>query len=354
MSRRIFCKVLLVVVAIFGLFVFSGVLSAQASSDPAFERARDVQERNTDWLMAIDDVEGTAIGYNQNDQLAVKVFTAGPGVRGIPQELDGVPVQVIVTGKFYALPQPTTPPGQEDRVDPTAWFERPVPIGVSTGHPDITAGTIGCRVKDDGDNVYALSNNHVYANCNNAEIGDDVLQPGAFDGGGAGDEIGTLFDYVPIDFTGFDNEVDAAIASTTTVEVDNATPLGGYGIPSSAILSPENPEELLGVPVQKYGRTTGLTKGIVSDVEAIVNVGYGDVDGDGESDVARFVGQIMIVGDKCKFSRGGDSGSLIVTNDDECKPVGLLFAGGGRWTIANPINEVLDALDVTIDDTIDE
>jgi len=37
------------------------------------------------------------------------------------------------------------------------WWARPVPIGVSTGHPDITAGTIGARVTD-GVNVYALSN----------------------------------------------------------------------------------------------------------------------------------------------------------------------------------------------------
>lgn len=58
----------------------------------------------------------------------------------------------------------------------------------------------------------------------------------------------------------------------------------------------------------------------------------------------------MIVGTKGKFSRGGDSGSLIVTQNENKNPVGLLFAGGGRWTIANPIGLVLDAFDVTIDD----
>ena len=60
MTRRIFCKVLLVVVAVFGLLVLSGVLSAQGRSEDAFERVRDVQERNTDWLMAMNGVEGTA------------------------------------------------------------------------------------------------------------------------------------------------------------------------------------------------------------------------------------------------------------------------------------------------------
>ena len=357
MTRRFFCKALLVVVAIFGLFVFSGVLSAQGSGDWAFERVREVQEKNTDWLMAIDDVEGTAIGFNENDQLAVKVFTAGPGVRGIPQEIDGVPVQVIVTGKFYALPQLAPAPGQgkvDVEVDPTARFDRPVPIGVSTGHPAVTAGTIGCRVTD-GTDVYALSNNHVYADCNYAKLDDPVLQPGRVDGGTVGpdptiidgDEIGTLSAYITINFSGGDNYVDAAIALSTIDLLDNDTPEDGYGIPNATIFV----GDLLGLQVQKYGRTTGLTKGIVSEVNAISNVGYGDVDGDGDDDVARFEDQIIILGERCKFSRGGDSGSLIVTNNEGCNPVGLLFAGGGRRTIANPIGAVLEAFTVTIDDT---
>ena len=341
MTRRIFCKVLLVVVVTLGLFVFSGILSAQGSGDGAFERVRDAQEKNTDWLMAIDDVEGTAIGYNENNQLAVKVFTARWGVRGIPQALDGVPVQVIVTGKFYALPQPTTPPGQEeDGVDPTARFDRPVPIGVSTGHPAVTAGTIGCRVKDGAGNLYALSNNHVYADCGNAGIGDVVLQPGRVDGGvNPDDAIGTLDAFVPIDFSeGGINYVDAAIALCSEATLDNATPGDdGYGIPNSEITSAG-----LGLAVQKYGRTTGLTKGSVSEVNATVNVGYG-------VGTAVFVNQVVIIGERGRFSRGGDSGSLIVTNDEDCNPVGLLFAGGGRRTIASPMGAVLDALDVAVD-----
>ena len=186
MTRRIFCKVLLVVVAIFGLLVLSNVLLAQGRSEDAFERVRKVQERNTNRLMAMNGVEGTAIGYNQNDRLAVKVFVSRGGVAGIPRTLEGIPVQPVVTGKFYALApggergKPDKPgkppkPDPEPPVDPAGWCPRPVPIGVSTGHPNITAGTIGCRVTD-GTNVYALSNNHVYANSNEATIGDNVLQ----------------------------------------------------------------------------------------------------------------------------------------------------------------------------------
>jgi len=57
-----------------------------------------------------------------------------------------------------------------------------VPTGVSTGHPAITAGTIAARVTD-GINVYALSNNHVYADENQAALGDEMIQPGTYDGG---------------------------------------------------------------------------------------------------------------------------------------------------------------------------
>lgn len=65
-------------------------------------------------------------------------------------------------------------------------------MGGFTGDPDITAGTIGARVKK-GNNVYALSNNHVYADSSAATAGDNVLQPGAYDGGmDPADAIGTL------------------------------------------------------------------------------------------------------------------------------------------------------------------
>ncbi|MHC4215795.1 MAG: hypothetical protein ACYSWP_20800, partial [Planctomycetota bacterium] len=134
-------------------------------------------------------------------------------VAGIPKKIDGVVVHKVITGEIRALrppagkgPKPKDPP-----VDRTSRFDRPVPIGISTGHPDITAGTIGCRVTKGG-NVYALSNNHVYADENKATKGDSVLQPGKFDGGNVStDVIGTLDDFEEIKFNGSANVIDAAI-----------------------------------------------------------------------------------------------------------------------------------------------
>jgi hypothetical protein len=230
--------------------------------------------------------------------------------------------------------------------DLTPIAARPSPIGVSTGHPWITAGTIGCRVADANGDVYALSNNHIYAAFNDASIGDNVLQPGPYDGGvDSRDAIGTLANFVPINFSWRGtNTVDAAIALTSTDKLGTATPTDdtgaqlGYGIPSATTAA-----ATVGMNVQKYGRTTGLTTGTVSAINANVFVSYG------YAGYARFTGQI-VVGTQ-DFTAAGDSGSLVVAQDGKNSPVGLVFAGNGANTICNPIDTVLSALSVTVDDT---
>ena len=147
-----------------------------------------------------------------------------------------------------------------------------------------------------------------------------------------------------INFDGSGNVVDAAIAVSSTAELGNATPSDGYGTPKS-----ETVAAAINQKVKKYGRTTGLTKGQVFAINATVNVNYG------APGVARFVNQIIIF--PGEFSAGGDSGSLIVADGkgrnkgDDRKPVGLLFAGSTSMTVANPIDAVLAAFSVTVDDS---
>ena len=326
-------------VAIIGLLTLLGVAtqaSAQGRIAQALEHLINVQEKHTEFLLTREGVVGTAVGRDRDGQLAVKVFVkTGAHAAGIPSYLDGVPVAVDVTGDIVALARSS--------VVRTARFDRPVPIGVSTGHPNITAGTISCRVTD-GTNVYALSNNHVYANENRASIGDNVLQPGPYDGGkNPDDAIGTLAAFQTIAFCNPypsncpNNTIDAAIARSSTSLLGNATPSDGYGTPRSTPVTPQ-----VNLRVKKYGRTTGLTKGKVYALNATVNVGY-------DTGTARFVGQIVIT--PGSFSAPGDSGSLIVVNggSDDRKAVGLLFAGSSFVTIANPIGSVLSVLGVSID-----
>lgn len=241
----------------------------------------------------------------------------------------------------------TTQSGTEPVVNRQGWCSRPVPIGVSTGHPAITAGTIACRLKDISGNVFALSNNHVYAAENQASIGDNALQPGTYDGGAEGsnpsiidgDEIGTLTAFVPVIFYPFGlNTIDAAIVECSEATLGNSTPDDGYGIPNSTTTG-----AYIGQAVQKYGRTTGLTKGTVTAVNGAFFVQY-------STGFAIFMDQIVVEGNIESFSGPGDSGSLVVTDNLSCNPVGLLFAGSSSQTIINPIDAVLGAFSgVSID-----
>ena len=351
MKKRLWIGILLAVFALAALSA-SPAYGGNSNSEDGLERAKQAQERHTDDLLQIQGVVGTAVGHGSQGRPAVFVLTERAGVSGIPSRLDGVTVVTHVVGKIVAFDPPPHNHGNggdngEDPPPPTDCSSttercRPAHIGQSTGHPDITAGTIGARVTD-GSDVYALSNNHVYADENLASIGDAVIQPGTFDGGSLdADGIGTLDDFEPIVFsTSANNVMDVAIALTSIADLGNATLSDGYGVPKSTTI-----EASINQKVKKYGRTTGETKGQVFAINAIVNVGY-------STGVARFVNQIIIT--PGSFSAGGDSGSLIVVDGkgknkaDDRKPVGLLFAGSSFATIANPIDAVLTRFGVTID-----
>jgi len=311
------------------------------------------QAKHTNRLLADREVLGTGIGRLTDGRPEVTVFARNASAAAkLPRDLDGIPVVIEVTGDITILPEkadasPRGKPGGGGgggNLQPTSFFPRPVPIGVSTGRADeCAAGTIGARVKN-GNTVYALSNNHVYAAENAGHQGDPVWQPGRYDlscatNNPANDltyRLGTLTRNTTISFTG-DNVVDGAIALVDVDHLGKATPSGGYGTPASTTTA-----ATLNMAVQKYGRTTGLTTGVVIGVNVTVNVQYTD-------GVARFVKQVQIRGDRGAFSKAGDSGSLIVTRNNSNIPVALLFAGGSTSTFANPIGDVLSALGVSID-----
>jgi hypothetical protein len=218
---------------------------------------------------------------------------------------------------------------------------RPLIAGASVGHVSITAGTLGAFVRTSDGELAILSNNHVLADENRAEIDDPIIQPADLDGGEAPEDVvARLAEYVPIAPVGV-NRVDAAFATVLDgVDVDPVGPLGALGL---GTVVPEDANR-----VRKLGRTTGLTAGRVSafNVRSLV-VEY-EI-----SPTVRFDGQIEVQTEGGgEFSLGGDSGSLIVSEGDRV-PVGLLFAGsdqggdeGGSVTYANPIAEVLAALNV--------
>jgi hypothetical protein len=215
----------------------------------------------------------------------------------------------------------------------TTHRHRPAFPGVSIGHYNSTAGTFGCLVEDKEGRIQILSNNHILANLNSANLGDPILQPGPADGGHRHkDVIAELSAYIPIDFEGL-NRVDAALAEPLNYsDVRPDIPHIGHveGITSAR----------LNIPVIKFGRTTGLTFGTITGRNATIKVNV-------EGNEVLFEDQIVIEGRRGRFSDEGDSGSLIL--DTNRQAIGLLFAGSATGvTFANPIDDVLTSLSVEI------
>ncbi|GAB1422122.1 hypothetical protein MASR2M15_23350 [Anaerolineales bacterium] len=128
-----------------------------------------------------------------------------------------------------------------------------------------------------------------------------------------------------------DNMVDAALAKPI-----NPAMLSGMIRHIGTITGTKAPT--LGMSIRKSGRTTDYTEGMITLVNATVNVAYHTVNG---PKTARFTGQILA----SPMSQGGDSGALMV-EQGSTHAVGLLFAGSGAATIFTPIDKVLSALNI--------
>jgi hypothetical protein len=225
----------------------------------------------------------------------------------------------------------------------TLWHQqrqRPLLIGASVAHYQVTAGSIGgFPTHSESEKRVVLSNNHVLANEGRGAIGDVIVQPGPYDGGTVSRyRIGELLKFVPMKTTG--NIVDAAIASIDDGVQFDVTQLRGLATLAGVRTTDLRP----GDSVAKVGRTTGVTHGTVTAIELdslVIDYDVGQLSFDRQLE---FEGS-----DDLAFSQGGDSGSLII--DSENRASSLLFAGseqGGQngkgLTYGNPINDVIAAL----------
>jgi hypothetical protein len=194
------------------------------------------------------------------------------------------------------------------------------------------SGTLGALVTD-GTNQYILSNNHVLARSDQAVAGEDVSQPGLIDNG-------CRISTVVADFTGaspLGSNVDAAVAQLRPGQMDSTGFIEDIGVPRSSIVNPS-----VGLGVAKSGRTTGFTTGTISSINTSVSVQYQRGCNQGKKFTVSYSNQVVI--NSSTFSAGGDSGSLILTNNASHNPVALLYAGSSTSTIGNPVGEVLTKL----------
>jgi len=259
----------------------------------------------------------------------------------IPEEIDGIETDVRETDPI--LPLRTS-------------RHRPMPGGVSGGHPKVSAGTIsGLEVAEV---KYIGSNSHVIANCGDCKVGDPIWQPGRLDGGTAADAIGHLTKWVPLHFVdGPDpcpfahlfekvvntilrwgrfhhrintlstrmNKVDAAVGLPIADE-DVLLEVLDIGLPTGF------GEAKVGNILRKSGRTTEFSQGTVIDTDGAANVSFG---GHG---MAMFDDQIVTT----DMADPGDSGSLAFREDNVL--VGWVFAGNNQFTIINKIWNIIEGL----------
>lgn len=333
-------------------------------------------------------VVGVGVGYREKagrrtDEEAIIVFVTKKvalqkldGAEMVPRSLRGQRVDVIEIGEVRLLEEGTSS-SQEEEESPLSgggrlkrW--RPAPGGVSVGHYKVTAGTLGCAVKDPKTGErFILSNNHVLANSSSgddgrASAGDPVLQPGPYDGGRPDlDTIAPLARFIPLRPTllplrcataryweSLANRILTIIRPSYRLYLQRGNDEGNLvdaalaGPLGEAELSPEImelgrisgiAEAYPGDEVVFSGRTSGVARGtvIARDVSLFVTMEQGKE--------LYFVDQLVT----SAVSRPGDSGSLLL--DSKNRAVGLLFAGSQTVSVCNRMQNVCTLLGVEPD-----
>jgi len=335
-------------------------VSALDARSPVIQAAMRIQDRHTPEIMQIDGVVGTATSVDDRGNAVIKIYTERPMAFGLlPVELEGLRVVQEVTGRIVAVKGPPGGGGGGGGgTDPKAKQTPPIQLGTSGGPAGDLAngyccgGTLGALVQRGG-TQYILSNSHVFAgdvvnggNGSVSSIGDDMVQPGLIDVGcNAGNaqvvaDLSSLSTLYPPNST---PNVDCAIAQVRSGMVRSDGSILNIGTLSASTVGAS-----VGQAVKKMGRTTGLSRSSIDGLNATINVGYSD-ECAGSSFTKQFTGQITIKNRGSKFLDSGDSGSLMVEDvSSNPRAVGLLYAGSSTVAVANPINDVLNHLNVTM------
>lgn len=223
-------------------------------------------------------------------------------------------------------------------------------IGMGGG---MGAGTFGALIRIDGD-LFGLTNNHVIGRCSYAEGGHPVLSPGNLD-------INPNFLVHPFTIGVFERSAPMLNGSPATVPVSGnldasimrivdetkVSAMQGTSYPTPSSVSPITD----GMKVQKVGRTTGHTYGVVSGkIAGFQSVTYAVPELQQQFSV--FFSEAWIVeGVDGPFSDGGDSGSLVVATlpSGEMTAIGLIFAGNGSISLVVPLDLIIARFGATIE-----
>lgn len=294
-------------------------------------------------------VTGILVDETHNSVIILTRLKLGIRIqKAFPSEINGVHINYVGEAKFEDIP-PAVPHAGTLPQKPIYLHNSRIACGSSiTAAPVPAAGTLGALVVDHTGQIYGLTNNHVTGDCNHTLAGMPVLCPAPMDAQPdilppmcvgrhsqfielrSGDPLQTAL-----------QEVDAALFTISEPKFMTSMQGNGAFDTPSKTTPPAG-----GMRVKKIGRTTGVT--------------YGTIGGEAFSPfrlpytASRFNASVYfdgiwgVLGDNDEpFSLGGDSGSLVVTEDGSAA-VGVIFAGFGSTSMMMPIDTVLSAFSVTL------
>lgn len=292
-------------------------------------------------------------GRVKRDEFVLKVYVfqklrLGDATPGLTKNFNGVEIDVVqlpVQWAFGRKPRPVRgrarvaqdapESGNDGSANVQTDRSRPISGGASVSPEGARyIGTLGCFVKSvsaGATQIFALSNNHVFADLDALTFGTPIVQP-ALSTSNA-DVFASLSNFVPIQVQSTrlgqpNNLFDAAIA-----QVSDPSQITQGSIVGINNYDPTLDAPLPSMEVIKSGRATGVTTGLITGIH-VSNVQINYTPGEPQPLLATFDDTIQITGDgQQPFSSPGNSGSVIL-NKNSGRPVGLLIGGCEQSTTA--------------------
>lgn len=250
------------------------------------------------------------------------------------------------------------------------YLPRPVPMGVAGGNDTATSGkfiptadsTLGALFMDAGGNLYIGTANHAAgrnALPNTAQFGDSIVQPGPASIGALipepSYEIAKFFDEVPVPVNNTPANpalVDGALELVNKSYAPNGCILQtddssicpaaiASGIQAQAVIANIGPYSskttdtvMRNTKVQMMGAQSGFLRGKVTDPDlSILPTTYG-------TGIEAYYANVIELN---LPTSGGDSGAMILSDDQCPQIIGILIAGTGVVSYANPIGYFLNS-----------
>ncbi len=332
-----------------------------------------IRAYNSEFLESINRNLGTALGFKKrtgqplSKQPAIIVFVPQkinpkwiPEGQVIPEKLEGPDdlwcvLDVVEGGK--AENEEEVPRAEDELAEQLRGWADKVWSGSQISHwinqdkGEYSVGTLGAFAKSRTDGAIGfLTNQHV-----GIESGQKIYHPVPW-----GTHIGTterVIEYVEdqewygpyVDEPKAFVRADCAFVKLESGFNDINPQMMGVGELGPVKNISFDDMSIIGRRVLRVGRTTGLRRG------TIVAFGYEFID---DKDATAYTDLLIIGDNNIPFSTHGDSGSLIVLDNEELNPIGLLWGGWQEklrtgyaqenWTYGIALSRLLDALEVDL------